>query len=47
MLALLAIAGTAVLAGRRMLDQTRRVGLLKAVGRAPGRSQRSCSPSIL
>jgi putative ABC transport system permease protein len=36
LLALLAIAGMAVLAGRRMLDQTRRVGLLKAVGGTPG-----------
>jgi putative ABC transport system permease protein len=36
LLAMLAIAGLAVLAGRRMLDQTRRVGLLKAVGGTPG-----------
>jgi ABC-type lipoprotein release transport system permease subunit len=36
LLAMLAIAGMAVLAGRRMVDQTRRVGLLKAVGGTPG-----------
>jgi ABC-type antimicrobial peptide transport system permease subunit len=36
LLALLAIAGMAVLAGRRMVEQTRRVGLLKAVGGTPG-----------
>ena len=36
LLALLAIAGVAVLVGGRMADQTRRVGLLKAVGSAPG-----------
>ncbi|GAA0411735.1 hypothetical protein GCM10009530_75320 [Microbispora corallina] len=35
LLAMLAIAGMAVLAGRRMVDQTRRVGLLKAVGGTP------------
>jgi ABC-type lipoprotein release transport system permease subunit len=35
LLALLAVAGLAVLAGRRMLEQTRRVGLLKAVGGTP------------
>jgi ABC-type lipoprotein release transport system permease subunit len=35
LLSLLAIAGMAVLAGRRMVDQTRRVGLLKAVGATP------------
>jgi len=36
LLALLAVAGLAVLAGRRMIEQTRRVGLLKAVGATPG-----------
>ncbi|MCU7723882.1 ABC transporter permease [Actinoplanes sp. KI2] len=36
LLALLAIAGLTVLAGRRTLEQTRRVGLLKAVGATPG-----------
>lgn len=36
LLALLAIAGVAVLASRRMLDQTHRVGLLKAIGGTPG-----------
>ncbi|MFG2041737.1 FtsX-like permease family protein [Dactylosporangium sp. NPDC048998] len=36
LLALLAVAGLAVLAGRRMVEQTRRVGLLKAVGGSPG-----------
>jgi putative ABC transport system permease protein len=36
LLALLAIAGLAVLAGGRMAGQTRRVGLLKAVGAGPG-----------
>jgi putative ABC transport system permease protein len=36
LLALLAIAGMAVLAGRRMVEQTKRVGLLKAVGGTPG-----------
>jgi ABC-type lipoprotein release transport system permease subunit len=36
LLALLAVAALAVLAGRRMADQTRRVGLLKAVGGSPG-----------
>jgi len=35
LLALLAIASVAVLAGGRMAEQTRRVGLLKAVGAAP------------
>ncbi|MCP2323491.1 putative ABC transport system permease protein [Hamadaea flava] len=35
LLSLLAIAGMAVLAGRRMVDQTRRVGLLKAIGGTP------------
>ncbi|MFF5292755.1 FtsX-like permease family protein [Paractinoplanes globisporus] len=35
LLALLAVAGLAVLAGRRTLEQTRRVGLLKAVGGTP------------
>jgi putative ABC transport system permease protein len=34
--ALLAIASVAVLAGGRMTERTRRVGLLKAVGAAPG-----------
>ena len=34
--ALLAIASVAVLAGGRMAEQTRRVGLLKAVGGTPG-----------
>ncbi|MCW2877571.1 MAG: putative transport system permease protein [Sphaerisporangium sp.] len=33
---LLAVAGVAVLVGRRMVEQTRRVGLLKAVGGTPG-----------
>ncbi|MEV0404310.1 FtsX-like permease family protein [Actinoallomurus sp. NPDC050550] len=33
---LLAMAGVAVLVGRRMVEQTRRVGLLKAVGGTPG-----------
>lgn len=36
LLALLAVAGLAVLAGRRMIEQTRRVGLLKAIGGTPG-----------
>ncbi|MGI8335086.1 FtsX-like permease family protein [Actinomadura scrupuli] len=36
LLALLAVAALAVLAGRRMVEQTRRVGLLKAVGGTPG-----------
>jgi ABC-type lipoprotein release transport system permease subunit len=36
LLALLAVAGLAVLAARRMVEQTRRVGLLKAVGGTPG-----------
>jgi len=36
LLALLAAAGLTVLAGRRTLEQTRRVGLLKAVGGTPG-----------
>jgi putative ABC transport system permease protein len=36
LLALLAIAGLTVLAGRRTLEQTRRAGLLKAVGGTPG-----------
>lgn len=35
LLGLLALAGLAVLAGRRMTEQTRRVGLLKAVGATP------------
>ena len=34
--ALLAIASVAVLAGGRMTERTRRVGLLKAVGASPG-----------
>ena len=33
---LLALASVAVLAGGRMAEQTRRVGLLKAVGGTPG-----------
>jgi ABC-type lipoprotein release transport system permease subunit len=37
LLALLAAASVAVLVGGRMADQTRRVGLLKAVGGSPGR----------
>jgi ABC-type lipoprotein release transport system permease subunit len=36
LLALLAIAGLTVLTGRRAVEQTRRVGLLKAVGGTPG-----------
>ena len=36
LLTLLAVAGVAVLVGGRMADQTRRVGLLKAVGATPG-----------
>jgi putative ABC transport system permease protein len=36
LLALLAIASVVVLVGGRMADQTRRVGLLKAVGGTPG-----------
>jgi putative ABC transport system permease protein len=36
LLTLLAIASVAVLVGGRMADQTRRVGLLKAVGATPG-----------
>jgi len=36
LLALLAVAGVAVLVGGRMTEQTRRVGLLKAVGGTPG-----------
>jgi putative ABC transport system permease protein len=36
LLGLLAIASVAVLVGGRMADQTRRVGLLKAVGSSPG-----------
>jgi ABC-type lipoprotein release transport system permease subunit len=35
LLGLLAVAGVAVLVGGRMADQTRRVGLLKAVGATP------------
>ena len=35
LLSLLAIAGVAVLVGGRMADQTRRVGLLKAIGATP------------
>ncbi|MBB5790518.1 ABC transporter permease [Jiangella mangrovi] len=36
LLGVLAVAGIAVLVGGRMADQTRRVGLLKAVGGTPG-----------
>jgi ABC-type lipoprotein release transport system permease subunit len=36
LLGLLAVAGVAVLVGGRMADQTRRAGLLKAVGGTPG-----------
>jgi putative ABC transport system permease protein len=36
LLALLAVASVAVLVGGRMVEQTRRVGLLKAVGGTPG-----------
>src|SRR5688500_18387557 len=36
LLGLLAVASVAVLVGGRMSDQTRRVGLLKAVGGTPG-----------
>ena len=36
LLGLLAVASVAVLVGGRMADQTRRVGLLKAVGATPG-----------
>jgi len=36
LLGLLAVASVSVLAGGRMADQTRRVGLLKAVGGTPG-----------
>jgi ABC-type lipoprotein release transport system permease subunit len=36
LLGLLAVASVAVLVGSRMADQTRRVGLLKAVGGTPG-----------
>ncbi len=36
LLAILAVASVAVLVGGRMADQTRRVGLLKAVGSTPG-----------
>ncbi len=36
LLTLLAVASVAVLVGGRMADQTRRVGLLKAVGATPG-----------
>jgi ABC-type lipoprotein release transport system permease subunit len=36
LLSLLAVASVAVLVGGRMADQTRRVGLLKAVGGTPG-----------
>jgi putative ABC transport system permease protein len=35
LLALLAVAGVAVLVGGRMADQTRRVGLIKAIGGTP------------
>lgn len=36
LLAVLAVASVAVLVGGRMADQTRRVGLLKAIGGSPG-----------
>ena len=36
LLGVLAVAGVAVLVGGRLADQTRRVGLLKAVGGTPG-----------
>ncbi|MBV9604720.1 MAG: ABC transporter permease [Solirubrobacterales bacterium] len=36
LLAMIAIAGIAVLVGSRMAEQTRRIGLLKAVGGTPG-----------
>ncbi len=36
LLGLLAVASVSVLVGGRMADQTRRVGLLKAVGGTPG-----------
>ncbi len=36
LLAILAVASVAVLVGGRMADQTRRVGLLKAIGGTPG-----------
>ena len=36
LLGILAVASVAVLVGGRMADQTRRVGLLKAVGGTPG-----------
>ena len=36
LLGLLAVAGISVLVGGRMADQTRRVGLLKAIGGTPG-----------
>jgi putative ABC transport system permease protein len=36
LLAIIAIAGIAVMVGGRMVEQTRRVGLLKAVGATPG-----------
>ena len=43
LLALLAVASVAVLVGGRMVEQTRRVGLLKAVGRhAVARRRRVC-----
>ena len=35
LLAMIAVAGIAVLVGGRMAEQTRRVGLLKAVGATP------------
>ena len=41
---LLAIASVAVLAGGRMAEHTRRVGLLKAVGGTPGWSPPCCWP---
>ena len=45
LLAMVAIASVAVLVGGRMAEQTRRVGLLKAVGGTPRRSPRCRWPS--
>ena len=45
LLVLLALASVAVLVGGRMAEQTRRVGLLKAVGATPGWSPACCSAS--
>ena len=42
LLAMLAIASIAVLVGGRMAEQTRRVGLLKAVGGTPALGRRPC-----